>query len=151
MIQRIQTVYLLLATILMVLFYIYPIATFTTSTFQFDFFNCHITHPKDLPPPIALLPLAILPTISILMSTISIFLYKKRKTQILLGRINTLFILLTIITTVLYYLRIDNLLKGTSSIGFAGIFPILAFVFIIMANSAIKKDEELVRSADRIR
>ena len=151
MIQRIQTIYLLLAALFMLLFYIFPIAIFNTDVFAFEFFNCHLTHPEDLKPPITLTPLAILPSISILISFISIFLFKKRKTQMRMGKVNMLLIFTIIGTTVLYFFKLSDLLDGTVQYGFAGVFPLLAFITTIMANSAINSDEKLVRSADRIR
>jgi hypothetical protein len=78
-------------------------------------------------------------------------MYKNRKLQILLGNINISSILFIIITTVLYYLRIANMIDGTPLLNYAGIFPILSLILIVLANSAIRKDEKLVRSADRIR
>ena len=151
MIQRVQSIYLLVASIFMLLFYVFPIAVFTTSTFAFEFFNCHITHPENLEPPITLAPLAILPLLSILISFVTIFLFKKRKIQMRLSKINLLLIFTIIVVTILYFLKISELLDGDVQYGFSGIFPILAFIVTIMAHSAINKDEELVRSADRIR
>lgn len=151
MIQRVQTIYLLIATILMLLFYIFPIAIFTTDTFSFEFFNCHLTHPENLEPPITLLPLAILPSLSIVISFVSIFLYKKRKLQMRLGKINLLLIFTITVVTILYFLKLSELLNGSVQYGFSGIFPVLAFIITAMGISAINKDEKLVKSIDRIR
>ena len=151
MIQRIQTIYILLAALFMVLFYLLPIATFITDDFAFEFFNCHLTHPDDAKSLVTLIPLAILPSITVLISVISILLFKKRKIQMHLCKINMLLIATTIIVGVFYFLKIADLVDGSVQYGFAVIFPLLAFVTTAMANSAIKKDDDLVRSADRIR
>ena len=151
MIQRIQTLYLLAAAVFMVLFYLFPIAIFTTDTFAFEFFNCRLTHPENLKPPITLVPLAILPLLSIVLSMTAIFMFKKRKLQMRLGKLNML-ILLTVMSVGVFYLyRIGGLLGGDVSYGYSGIFPVVTFVIIIMANRAIKSDDDLVRAADRIR
>lgn len=135
----------------MLLFYMFPIAIFTTDTFSFEFFNCHLTHPENLEPPITLLPLAILPFFSILISFITIFFFKKRKIQMRLAKINLLLIVTIIVVTILYFIRLSQLLEGDIQYGFSGIFPVLTFIITILAFSAINKDEKLVKSADRIR
>ena len=69
------------------------------------------------------------------------------------GFLNTL--LLGIIIALLYYQIIegDKILPhpvyGDYKIGF--FLPIIALIFNVLANFYIKKDEDLVRSADRIR
>ena len=151
MIQRIQTIYLLLAVIFMLLFYIFPIAIFTTDIFAFEFFNCHITHPENLQPPLPLLPLAILPMFSIIVSLVAIFLYKKRKPQRRLGKVNMMIVFIVIIITVFYFFKIKEFLDGSVQYGFSAIFPVLVFVMLLLANKAIKKDDDLVKAADRIR
>ncbi len=151
MIQRIQTVYLLLATLFMFLFYIFPVSIFITDLFTYEFHNCHITHPENIEVPVTLIPLAAIPLLSGLISFVTIFLFKNRKLQIKLGKINMLVILSVLGLTVYYFIKISNLLGGEVKYGIAGIFPVLAFIMIILANKAIKKDEELVRAADRIR
>jgi len=151
MIQRIQSVYLLIAAAFMLLFYMVPICVFVTDTFSYQFFSCHLTHPENLEPPVALMPLTLLPILSAIISLYSIFLYKKRKLQMRMGKINMLLIFTVFVIMLLYIYRIDALLAGKVKIGFSGIFPLLAFIFIVMANKGIKHDDDLVRSADRIR
>ena len=151
MIQRIQTIYLLLAVIFMLLFYIFPIAIFTTDIFAFEFFNCHITHPENLQPPLPLLPLAILPMFSIIVSLVAIFLYKKRKPQRRLGKVNLMIVFTVIVITIFYFFKIKEFLDGSVQYGFSAIFPVLVFVMLLLANKAIKKDDDLVKAADRIR
>lgn len=151
MIQRIQSVYLLIAAVFMFLFYLFPIAIFTTDAFAFEFFNCHITHPENLEPPVALLPLAILPFLSLLFSLLSVFLFKNRKLQIRINKLNILLLVLVIVAVAFYFVRINNLLEGTVAYGFSGIFPLVTLVLVFMANKAIRRDDNLVRAADRIR
>lgn len=151
MIQRIQTLYLLTAAVFMVLFYMFPIAIFTTDTFAFEFFNCRLTHPENLKPPITLAPLAVLPLFSILLSLVAIFMYKKRKFQMRLGKLNMMVLLVVGVVSVFYLYKIGGLLGGDVTYGYSGIFPVLTFIILVMANRAIKSDDDLVRSADRIR
>jgi hypothetical protein len=87
---------------------------------------------------------------SALLSIISIFKYKKRQTQFVLGRLNIIlnFILLGLFV---YLLLIS---PGESQISEKGVgifIPIFSIVFLVLANKAIKKDEDLVKSVDRLR
>ena len=87
---------------------------------------------------------------SALLSIISIFKYKKRQSQFVLGRLNIIlnFILLGLFV---YQLLIS---PGESQISEKGVgifIPIFSIVFLVLANKAIKKDEDLVKSVDRLR
>ena len=87
---------------------------------------------------------------SALLSLISIFSYKNRKAQFMLGRLN---IILNFILLVLFVVQSLNL-SGEADVSEKGIgilLPILSIVFLVLANKAIKKDEDLVKSADRLR
>ncbi|MEY8848259.1 DUF4293 domain-containing protein [Psychroserpens sp. XS_ASV72] len=87
---------------------------------------------------------------SALISLISIFSYKNRKTQFMLGRLN---IILNFILLGLFVVQSLNL-SGEADVSEKGIgilLPILSIVFLVLANKAIKKDEDLVKSVDRLR
>ncbi len=83
----------------------------------------------------------------------SIFQFKKRITQIKLGALNA-FLLMAFIATATYLIY-----KGENGIGMdaKGVFkpgyflPLGAMILNSLANRFIKKDENLVRSVDRIR
>jgi hypothetical protein len=87
---------------------------------------------------------------SCLLSVISVFLFNNRERQFVLGRVNIIvnFYLLGV-------LLIQSLnLSGEMQISEKGIgifLPICVIVLLVMANKAIKKDEDLVKSVDRLR
>ncbi|MBA6153798.1 DUF4293 domain-containing protein [Gelidibacter maritimus] len=136
MLQRIQTVYLLIAAI----------------------FSCGLifvfhlwTNAQDVPVYAKddMLYLAMFFG-SAALSLISIFNYKNRKFQFVLGRLNIIlnFILLGLFVYVLL------MAPGESEISEKGVgifIPIFSIVFLVLANKAIKKDEDLVKSVDRLR
>ena len=136
MIQRIQSVYLLIVVLLgAVLPFFLPVWSTEegTSVFATDQFMIMTVFGA-----------------SAILALITIFLYKKRKLQISLGRLNIIlnFILLG------FFVYWSLTLPGEMQISQKGIgmfLPILSIVFLAMANKAIKKDEALVKSADRIR
>ena len=87
---------------------------------------------------------------SALLSLISLFLYKNRKLQFVLGRINI--VLNFILLGVLIYR--SQILSGGTAVpekGIGMLIPIISIVFIALANKAIKRDEDLVKSVDRLR
>jgi hypothetical protein len=84
------------------------------------------------------------------LSIISIFRYKDRKSQFVLGRLN---IILNFILLGLFVYRSLSLSGETdvSEKGIGMLLPIFSIVFLVLANKAIKKDEDLVKSVDRLR
>ncbi len=87
---------------------------------------------------------------SAVLSLISIFSYKNRKSQFVLGRLN---IILNFILLGIFVYQSLNLSGETqvSEKGIGIILPIFSIVFLVLANKAIKKDEDLVKSVDRLR
>jgi hypothetical protein len=88
--------------------------------------------------------------ISALISLITIFLFKDRQLQFVLGRVNMLinFYLLGVLIYVLLTM------SGETSVSEKGIgmfIPIIVIAVLALANKAIKKDEDLVKSVDRLR
>ena len=77
-------------------------------------------------------------------------MFKSRKSQFVMGRLN---IILNFILLGLFVYRSLNL-SGETTVSEKGIgilLPIFSIVFLVLANKAIKKDEELVKSVDRLR
>ncbi|RSK40592.1 DUF4293 domain-containing protein [Mangrovimonas spongiae] len=87
---------------------------------------------------------------SALLSLISIFRFKNRQSQFVLGRLN---MILNFILLGLFVYRSLNLSGETvvSEKGIGIFLPIISIVFLALANKAIKKDEDLVKSVDRLR
>lgn len=88
--------------------------------------------------------------VSALLSLVSIFMFKNRKSQFMLGRLNIIvnFILLG------FFVYQSLNLSGETAVSEKGIgmfIPIISIVLLALANKAIKKDEELVKSVDRLR
>ena len=87
---------------------------------------------------------------SAILSLIAIFIYKNRKSQFVLGRLNIIlnFILLG------FFVYQSLSISGETAVSEKGIgmlLPIVSIVFLALANKAIKKDEDLVKSVDRLR
>lgn len=80
----------------------------------------------------------------------SITSFKKRQLQFVLNRLN---IILNFVLLGVFVYRSLSLPGETmvSEKGIGVLFPIISIVFLVMANKAIKRDEELVKSVDRLR
>lgn len=150
MIQRIQSVYLFIAGLMVLAMYKIPVAQFTEGESVYNLFACHILNPTTGSSYINVVPMAVLPLLSLFLSLFAIIKFKNRGFQIKLGKMNILVLLVLIAVQVIYYLRLQMLI-GSGKPGFSAIIPLLAIVLVLMANKAIKKDDNLVKSADRIR
>ncbi|MCH3882879.1 MULTISPECIES: DUF4293 domain-containing protein [Tenacibaculum] len=143
MIQRIQTIYLILAAIVAGgLIFVFNIWTVSDNTlFAQDFMQVVDVKQKAIP---------VLFILSSLISLITVFQFKNRKLQFVLGRVVILINLLLL--GLLIYLMLT--LSGEASVSEKGIgmfLPIIVILLTVFANKAIKKDEDLVKSVDRLR
>ncbi|RQP09808.1 MAG: DUF4293 family protein [Chryseobacterium sp.] len=129
MLQRIQTVFMLLATL--------------SPLFLVIAGGSEIVY-GDFP------VVTVVAVILILLGALSIFSYKNRNRQILLN--NTGIIINALLIGLLVY-RLLNLSGGESfpEKGIELVFPIIAVVLFVLANVYIRRDERLVKSVDRFR
>lgn len=138
MIQRIQTVYLILTFLITgVLMFFTPLWTLSDGK-EFYFAQDQFY--------------TILLGLSTMLTIVSIISYKKRQNQFVMGRLN---IILNLILLGLFVYRSLNLSGDTANVvsekGIGMFLPIVAIVLLVLANKAIKKDEDLVKSVDRLR
>ncbi|WP_027078474.1 DUF4293 domain-containing protein [Maribacter antarcticus] len=79
-----------------------------------------------------------------------VFLFKNRKNQFVVNRLN---VILNLFLLGFFVYRSLNLSGGTlvSEKGIGMLIPVFSIVFLVLANRAIKKDEDLVKSVDRLR
>lgn len=80
----------------------------------------------------------------------AIFLFKNRKNQFVVNRLN---MVLNLFLLGFFVYRSLNLSGETlvSEKGIGMLIPVFSIVFLALANRAIKKDEDLVKSVDRLR
>ena len=84
------------------------------------------------------------------LALVTVFLFKNRKNQFVFNRLN---IILNLFLLGFFVYRSLNL-SGETSVSEKGIgmlIPVFSIVFLVLANRAIKKDEDLVKSVDRLR
>ena len=151
MIQRIQSLFLLLSVITMSLMTMFPIAVLDVEgqLYTFHFFGFVLQETGEVVLPA--LPIAILTGFIILISLVSIFLFKKRNLQMRLCTYNII-LMLGLIGFIAYYIYSNaSELNAIISYSWAAIMPLISIVLTIMARGKIRKDELLVKSVDRIR
>jgi hypothetical protein len=137
MIQRIQTVYLIIALVILgALPFVFPLFTMSDGK-ELRFMSDSLY--------------TVIFGLSTTLTLISILYFKKRQHQFVLNRLT---IILNLILLGLFVNRSLNLSGEAIKVSEKGIgmfLPIVAIVFLALANRAIKKDEDLVKSADRLR
>jgi len=142
MIQRIQSFWLLLAsvcTLLMVKFFFYSgNKILETGEKQYQ----ALTGANS---PLYVLILIVATGIAAL---IAIFLYKDRKTQ---GRLTLVTLLVSIVNIVLLYLETKKFAAGEGNYDLTALLSVAVPVFLFLASRGIAKDQKLIKSLDRLR
>lgn len=96
--------------------------------------------------------IALLAGLSVIVALFAIFQYRNRLLQIKLGALNALLIGGTLVACALSTFQAEKLLvEGESHYQTGFWFPVAALFFNLLANRFIRRDELLVRSADRFR
>lgn len=154
-IQRIQTLYLLIAAILISVFIFMPIVEIKS----IDASESLVVMPYSIIEAQGsmtansnnYLP-AILSCFVALLALITIFCYKDLNKQIRLCGICCLIIVAIIALSVLVSFNVINTINAPNyRFSFSFILPIVSILFLILACKAIKKDKKLLSSSDRIR
>lgn len=151
MIQRIQSIFLLLASG----------SAFSLFANPMSFFEVDNTQGTSADSPLAdgifnihdNIIMLIVVVLAGLLAFAAIFLFKNRKQQMTASRlVIVLSVLMTVLAGILFYLDFKLLTGGTEvEVGFGILSPILTLIFSFLALRFIGKDEKLVRSMDRLR
>ena len=137
MLQRIQTVYLILA-ILVAGILPFFLRLYILNSGKEVFFMQNMVY-------------STLFGLSLTLSLLSILSFNKRQNQFVINRLN---MILNLILLGLFVYRSLNLSGETNFVSKKGIgmfLPIIVIILLVLANKATKKDEDLVKSVDRLR
>ncbi len=170
MIQRKQSIFLLLAGMLMMVTFFVPLASFIGES---NSYVLYIYQVVSMVPgmetglsPYFILPLLTIVSLLVLFSFVTIFLYKKRRSQLLLVRFMLLLVLVYFGLYFFHYMDVlENMSGGYASyeygISIPGsliqiptvvfIIPLVTALLLFMASRGILNDEKLVNSMDRLR
>ena len=156
MIQRVQSIYLLLVTVLMSFVLIRPYAaldltdgqTLTFRSYKIEY-NAGSEQRSTYK---STIPLVFLAVVTALISFGNIFLYHRRIWQLRVCLINTVLIVVLLATMYLYYIRAKSSLDvAMHAFRLPAIYPLLCVFLSLLAYRNIHSDELLVNSYNRIR
>ncbi len=155
MIQRIQTIYLFLAAIVLFSIFFFPfveVVDVNDQYYRYDIHGIHQGMGETAQLVYSVLPLRFLVFVTALLSLVTIFLFKRRILQIRLSIFNIVLLagFYALFFFYLYQLN-QEADAATTSYKIPVVFPVVAIIFIYLAIRNIGKDELLVRSYDRIR
>ena len=156
MIQRIQTIFLILVVILGISMFFAPLASFVS---DLHYLKLYVFNLENMVPGseirfgfTTILPLLLFNLAVTLISAYTIFSYKNRVLQIKLVRFCMLLIMFMIVGIFFLYPNlIEKQVEGSTEFGISAYIPLLSLLFLYLANRYIMKDEKLVRSIDRLR
>jgi Domain of unknown function (DUF4293) len=147
--QRIQTVFLGIAILALLVSLVFPIWSLETGEINVLTAFYYLKGDRYQYSPYSLT--AILVIGSATLAFIEIFKYKNRLTQMKIGALNSLFLVSAIGSAVWFATQLIKTLQAGGQYG-AGLWALGIAVFCnLVANRFIRKDERLVRDADRLR
>ena len=158
MIQRIQTLYLLLASVFYFCYWFFGLNWYQSGfkILQDNFSNDFIINSPILE--LILITTSYIPLVILIICVISIFSYKSRIKQILICKISLyLSLFMSFYTLFYFYLTLEGLVaimpsKTLEILMYAAILnPFVCSYLIYLALKSIRNDNELVESLDRIR
>ena len=134
MLQRIQTIYLLIVFLIQLAGFIFLPQRLLYSGVSVEVNQSYILLISNL--------------LLIFVPFWNIFQFRKRKRQFILNRVLLLITFGVLFNQCIGYFYVDN--NETHQL-FVFVVTILTIIFLSLANKAIKHDEDLIRSADRLR
>jgi len=165
MIQRVQTVFLFLLAVAIISMLFLPLwsktdaATHETVVLSAFNIKSYVLNEQGEPGAPGSVPtenafvIGMLAIAAAVIAVVEIFRFRSRLTQMKLGLLNTL-ILAALLGTTFYYAAYvaNDMVTGSDYTYHAGFYmPMVALLLNALANRFIKRDEDLVRSADRLR
>ena len=155
MIQRIQSIYFSLITLLSLVFISGSFLNFADSKGAVIkvTFNGIVRDRIGQSPELVekLLPLSVLIILISIISLIAIFIFKNRKLQLRFSLFLVILAAVFLIASIYVSFRIVSKFDARLIPGFKMILPLAILIFSILAFRGIRKDDQLVKSYDRLR
>jgi hypothetical protein len=156
MLQRIQTLYLIVVMITSIALFFLPLISFVSDLF---YLKLYLYEFRNLTPDseiqfslTTVLPMLVINAAVVILTLVTISKFKNRILQVRLVRFTLLLSILMIVGIfVLYPNIVMNNTEAISEFEVGAYIPIINLLFLFLANRSILKDEKLVRSMDRIR
>lgn len=157
MIQRIQSVFLFLSALVLGLTFFFPIAEFIGEK---DSLILYVFKVVSLVPDsnnvydlMFVMPLLGIVVAVILLSIVTIFMFKNRNAQLKIIRLLMLLIASMIGIIFLYFYDILEVASGAvpNFVQIGAFAPLVSLIFLYLAYRGVLKDDKLIKSADRLR
>jgi glucan phosphoethanolaminetransferase (alkaline phosphatase superfamily) len=152
--QRIQTVFLVIIVLAMILTVFLPIWVGQSENVTHELYPLHYTTINGAERISKYFPYSIMAILSIASATIAaveIGKYKNRVLQMKLGALNALLMAGVVGCAVYFANQMIQAHHGNWQYGFGLYAPIIAVISNFLANRFIRRDEKLVRDSDRLR
>lgn len=154
MIQRVQTLYMLVVVSLMALAVFLPVASFTAAGDNFTLYAFALADETDAPvQPTTYMGIVFV--LAALLPVVTIFLFKHRLTQIRLCVSEMVLLAGAIVMEGAYFYLCYRLLSAEMffswRIGAGAVMPVVCIIFDVLALRGVARDIKLLRDADRIR
>lgn len=152
MLQRKQTVYMFFALIIMGLIFFFPLLRFIdpdSNTYELIYLG--VVNVEKGNYIVKVIPLTILLAVIVLLLLIAIFSFKNRILQMRLSVFSILLMLGSVGLIYFYSRQVHSKIDGEIFYLYPVIFPVVSAILAFLAFKGVKKDEELVRSYNRIR
>ncbi|KEO73353.1 DUF4293 domain-containing protein [Anditalea andensis] len=159
MIQRVQTIFLFLVAVFMLMVLYFPIWTqinpTMTETVTLTAWSLTVTDiaEQGVVNTTSTIYIALLSLIAAVIAIYSLSQFKNRKKQMKFNMINSLVMVITLGTIVFISMNANEEFNGQDTGAYMAGFYVIIFAMLmnIVSNRYIRKDEMLVRSVDRIR
>ena len=156
MLQRIQSVYLFVSSLALGLMFAFPVSNYYG---EFHTLRLNLLKVENLVPgsedvfhPYFTLPLAVFVCLICVLTVFSIFKFKNRKIQLKVLKISILLNIVLIVGIFFIYSKlILSQINVDEEYSISAFLPLFSLVFLVMAFRGVKKDEDLIRSTDRLR
>lgn len=158
MIQRKQTLFLALAAMCVALMFVFAIGIYTLpdqpAEVTFGVLGTMVGGQDALFAPKPLVPLQAVAGLAILMLGATVFMFKDRKRQLRFANFCYMVLLGLFAAVFMSEHSMQAVIEekgGSGGVGAGYFLPLVALVFTFLAVRGIRADEELVKSADRLR
>jgi len=164
MIQRIQTLFLAIATIAIILMFFFPFASITEFTeiqsevLETDYYKMSVMGIEDPSPDtipqinlLVHIPVLILTSLIFILIIYSVLRFKNRRQQMNFVKITFFLNIILVAGIFLDYQKLFTSFPINIELEMGAYLPLVSLVFLIVANRFILKDEKLIKSVDRLR
>ena len=155
MMQRLQSLFLAGIVIASILLFTFPVATIQGNGIENTILKINGLYETGLTGIVERNKTFYLPQINNLLIALfalaSLFLFRNRHLQMILTTINGVLSLILLLAFVFYLMQVNREYEGTVKATLTAILPVIMVIFNILAYRAIKRDDDLVKSLDRLR